>query len=192
MVLDIVINHAARVFDYNYQNQVEDSFSDESIMDGPLGDEPPVQWLNGFGMPRGDWQDTIPDSDALSPMMPSGRQTFTSTKIFLEEGVTNSLIQRSRLGLPGATLAPCGNWYSSTMPASPEQRAIRLQYGVTPVVNILIKAYTQLIAKFDFDGFRIDTVKYVAPAMVQTFGNAIREFCPEYRQEKFFYVWGNL
>jgi len=43
-----------------------------------------------------------------------------------------------------------------------------------------------LIATFDVDAFRIDTVKYVAPAMVETFCNAIREFALSIGKRNFF------
>jgi Alpha amylase, catalytic domain len=67
IIVDMVLNHAAHVFDYLYQGQVVDEFADETVLDAPLGQEPPVQWLNGFGFPRQDWQDTLPPPSALSP-----------------------------------------------------------------------------------------------------------------------------
>jgi glycosidase len=54
------------------------------------------------------------------------------------------------------------------------------------VLNILISAYQFLIAKYDLDGFRIDTVKYVDPACVEIFGNAIREFAQSIGKRNFF------
>ncbi len=59
---------------------------------------------------------------------------------------------------------------------SPGRESLRDQYGKYPVLSILIRLYLYLIARYDLDGFRIDTVKYVAPNAVETFGNAIREF----------------
>jgi glycosidase len=69
---------------------------------------------------------------------------------------------------------------------SPNQQTIRDQYGRTPVLNILVQIYTYLIASFDIDAFRIDTVKYVAPEIVETFGNSIREFCMSIGKRNFF------
>jgi len=43
------------------------------------------------------------------------------------------------------------------------------------VLSILVRAYAYLVARYDFDGFRLDTVKYVHPDAIQTFGNAMRE-----------------
>lgn len=45
-----------------------------------------------------------------------------------------------------------------------------------PVRNHLIRSYQYLIAKFDLDGFRIDTLQYVGPEFARVFGNAMREF----------------
>jgi len=58
----------------------------------------------------------------------------------------------------------------------PGQEVLRARYGKWPVLDILVRSYQYLIAKYDVDGFRIDTVKYLAPDAVEMFGNAIREF----------------
>jgi glycosidase len=73
--------------------------------------------------------------------------------------------------------------------ASPSsQSAFRDLYGSMPVLNILIRAYQYLIAKFDLDGFRIDTVKHVEPRSVEIFGNAIREFAQTLGKRNFFMI----
>jgi glycosidase len=54
------------------------------------------------------------------------------------------------------------------------------------VLNILIRVYENLIAKYDIDAFRIDTVKYVAPDAVQAFGNSMREFAYSIGKKNFF------
>ena len=43
------------------------------------------------------------------------------------------------------------------------------------VREILIRAYQYAIAKFDIDGFRIDTLKYIERDFARIFGNAMRE-----------------
>jgi hypothetical protein len=43
------------------------AFVDQKLLDSHIGGEPPVQWINGFGWPRNDWQDELPDADTLSP-----------------------------------------------------------------------------------------------------------------------------
>lgn len=67
VVLDIVLNHAGRVFDYVYQGRVVDEFEDKTVMDAPLGQQPPIQWMNGYGFPRADWWNQIPPGTGLSP-----------------------------------------------------------------------------------------------------------------------------
>ena len=49
IILDIVINHAGRVFDYVYEGRLVSSFRDPKVMDAPPGQEPPIQWLDGLG-----------------------------------------------------------------------------------------------------------------------------------------------
>ena len=54
------------------------------------------------------------------------------------------------------------------------------------MLSILIRAHQYLIARYDFDGFRIDTVKYVHPEAVEVFGNAMREFALTVGKTNFF------
>ena len=58
VVLDIVLNHTGRVFDYVRSGGIVREFADTGVLSGALGSEPAIQWVNGFGVPRGDWQDT--------------------------------------------------------------------------------------------------------------------------------------
>jgi len=175
VILDIVLNHAARVFDYVYHGQIVDVFDDPEVMNAPLGQEPPIQWLNGYGVPRADWQDHIPPGTPLSPddaVYPVDLQEKTffrrrgntlSYSLSPEGFVKGDFIKQRQLVVE----------YDAT-PSS--QAAVRVRYGPRPVLNILVHAYQYLIAKFDFDGFRIDTAKHIYPPAIETFGNAIREF----------------
>ncbi|MGA8478466.1 MAG: alpha-amylase family glycosyl hydrolase [Chthoniobacterales bacterium] len=185
VILDMVLNHAARVFDYVYHGQIVDVFDDPDVMNAPLGQEPPIQWLNGYGFPRADWQDQIPPGTRLSPddaVYPRDLQekTFfrrrgnTLTYTLSPEGfVKGDFIKQRQLVVE----------YDAT-PSS--QAAVRARYGPRPVLNILIHAYQYLIAKFDFDGFRIDTAKHISPPAIETFGNAIREFAHTLGKRNFF------
>ena len=40
----------------------------------------------------------------------------------------------------------------------------------------MVRAYSYLIARYDLDGLRIDTAKYVSATQLEWFGNAMREF----------------
>ena len=57
--------------------------------------------------------------------------------------------------------------------------------------NALIRIYQHVVAKFDVDGFRIDTLKYLLPSYAQTFCNAIREFCLSIGKKNFF-IFGEV
>ncbi|MDP4208882.1 MAG: alpha-amylase family glycosyl hydrolase [Bacteroidota bacterium] len=61
-----------------------------------------------------------------------------------------------------------------------------------PVRDALIRSYEYLIAKFDIDGFRIDTLQYIEPEFARIFGNAIREYALSIGKKNFFHfgeVW---
>jgi Alpha amylase, catalytic domain len=67
VILDIVLNHSARVVDYVLPQGVVSSFTDSNVMNGALGTEPPIQWLNGFGFPRSDRQNRLDPPAQLHP-----------------------------------------------------------------------------------------------------------------------------
>jgi glycosidase len=52
--------------------------------------------------------------------------------------------------------------------------------------RVLIRAYQYVIARFDVDGFRIDTLRYLKGGLAQTFGNAVREFALSIGKKNFF------
>ena len=58
--------------------------------------------------------------------------------------------------------------------------------GERDLQRILIRAYQYVIARFDIDGFRIDTLRYLKGGLAQTFGNAIREFALSIGKKNFF------
>jgi len=183
VILDIVLNHTARVFDYIRPNGVVDRFQDAGVMEGGLGSEPRVQWLNGFGSPRDDWENTlVPPLHGDDAVWPSDLQ--------------NHLFFRRRGSKLGDALGPGGfvpgdfdvmrQLVVEYDASQPGQEQLRARYGVLPVLSILIRAHQYLIARYDFDGFRIDTVKYVEPEAVETFGNAMREFGLTLGKKNFF------
>ena len=51
-----------------------------------------------------------------------------------------------------------------------------VENGLQIVHNVLIRSYQYIIAKFDVDAFRIDTLKFLSPDFERIFGNAMREF----------------
>ena len=186
VIFDIVLNHSAEVFDYLLNGIPNPDFKDPTIMNAPLGSEPPIIWIDGQGNRNPAWTPTLPASATLSP----------------DDAVWPSDLQRNdffrRRGNRLSDTIPTGNSFIKgdfeTMrqlvmeyqALSPDQQTLRVQYGQFPVLSILIMAYWYLIAKFDLDGFRIDTVKYVDPDKIEQFGNAIREFAQSIGKRNFF------
>jgi glycosidase len=189
VIVDMVLNHAGQVFDYVYQKNVVDEFIDPGVMFGPLGDEPSIQWLNGYGFARADWQDQIPPGTTLSPDDAVYPIELQQKLFFRRRG---ALVTYDWSKYPAGFIK--GDFdkrrqfvveYDAT---SSSQAQIQATYGTRPVLNILIRAYQYLVAKFDFDGFRIDTVKHVEPDMIETFGNAMREFAQTVGKRNFFTI----
>ena len=54
------------------------------------------------------------------------------------------------------------------------------------VQRTLIRAYQYVMARFDVDGFRIDTLRYLKGDLPRIFGNAMREFALEVGKKNFF------
>jgi glycosidase len=185
VIVDIVLNHAGRIFDYVWQNQVQSSFTDATLLYGPPGNEPPIQWMNGFGTPRPDWQDATDPTgaeqdDAVWPL------DFQRPVFFRRRGSKISDTPGPPQGyVPGDfdVMRQLVVEYDASVAG---QEQLRQQYGVSPVLGILIRAYQYLMAKYDIDGYRIDTVKYVRPDMIATFGNAMREFALGAGKKNFF------
>lgn len=179
LVLDIVLNHAGRVFDYHLSNgHVVDSV--------PLNGEMHVEWLNGFGFPRGDWQDQdLPEPAKLSPDDAVWPSDLQRPEFFRRRGSKVSDTPDASGFVPGdfGSMRQLVAEYDATVS---DQDALRSQYGPQPVLSVLISAYQYLVAKYDFDGFRIDTVKYVRSDLVETFGNAIREYALSIGKKNFF------
>lgn len=174
VILDIVLNHSARVFDYERPQGVVASFADSSVMDAPLGSEPEIEWLNGFGFPRSDWRENIPSGttlsadDALWPSELRNRLFFRRRGSKLTDKPDSHGFVRGDFDVM--------RQFVTEYDASTGQEELRARYGIRPVLAILVRAHVYLMAKYDIDGYRIDTVKYVQPDIVRQFGNAIREF----------------
>jgi glycosidase len=185
VVLDVVLNHTARVFDYVRDGEVVGHFADANVIDAPPGAEPPVRWRDREGKARPEWENTLPRHPEIGPDDAIWPAELQNHLFFRRRGGKIS----DNPGLLGFVTGDFGTMrqfaveYDATTPG---QEALRTAYGVRPVLSILIRAHQYLIAKFDIDGFRIDTVKYVDPKAVETFGNAMREFALSLGKQNFF------
>jgi len=60
-----------------------------------------------------------------------------------------------------------------------------------PVRDILIRAHQYFVAKYDVDGFRVDTLKHIEPDFARTFANAMREMALSIGKQNFF-IFGEV
>jgi len=193
VILDIVLNHSGRVFDYVMDGQCREIVSDPALMNRPLGAEPAVRWLNGLGFPRSDWQDGFPPGTTFSPDDAVYPEELRNYLFFRRRGTklgdavpvdaAGNVVPQSFVRGDFDTMRQLVVEYDATVTG---QEAIRRTLGKNPVLTVLVQAYSYLIARYGFDGFRIDTVKYVHPQMVEYFGNAIREFALGIGKKNFF------
>lgn len=184
VILDIVLNHTARVFDYVRPDGVVSSFGDPEVMNAALGTEPPVEWLNGFGFPRADWRNQLPAPAQLSAddaVWPSDLQDHL---FFRRRGA--KLTDDPGAGFVRGDFGDMRQLVVEYDASVPGQEALRSRYGISPVLAILIRAYSYLMARYDLDGYRLDTVKYVDAEAIEVFGNAMREFALSIGKKNFF------
>jgi glycosidase len=191
VVLDIVLNHMARVFDYWRSGALVHAFKDEGILrSAPLsGLEPEIAWLGGLGFPRSDWTGPPmapgqwqPD-DGVHPAADFRKDFFRRRG----EKASDHPDWPSEDG--GLAVGDFGVMRQLAVEYQADKRdPLYQRWGANPVLTLLVRAYSYLVARFDFDAFRIDTVKYVHPTMVQFFGNAIREFAQSIGKQNFYTV----
>ncbi len=158
VIFDIVLNHVGNVFDY-------DRFGATS----PFRDHPyPVHWRDENGNPSfADLSQAPPDLSGDAAVWP-------------EELNDNVFFRRQGKG------GEVGGDFESLKEFVTELRRETPFGTLRPVRQTLIRAYQYLIARFDVDGFRIDTLKFIEPEFARTFGNAVREFALSIGKRNFF------
>ena len=185
VIIDIVLNHVGRVFDYERPEGVVSIFADTGVMNGPLGDEPHIEWLNGLGFPRSDWRDDLPASATLSVDDAVWPEDLQNRLFFRRRGAKLTDAPGAGGFVPG-DFGDMRQVVAEYDASASGQELLRARYGAMPVLAILIRAYQYLMAKYDIDGYRIDTVKYVLPDAMRSFGNAMREFGLSVGKKNFF------
>lgn len=151
VIQDIVLNHAGDLFNY------------EGVRDSapwnPSG-EYAVYWRKD-GVPQGSWTDI-----GTVPALPR------------DSGVWPQELQHNDYWRRRGSVDPNGDMTKGDFDRLKE---LVTEYQVPntnlfPVRTLLIRAYQYLVAKFDLDGFRIDTLQYIERDFARTFGNSMREF----------------
>lgn len=128
--------------------------------DAPL----PIHWRDERGVPNPAWpvgeQITAPPADAA---------------VFPDELRCNAFFRRE--GAPAAGGPDTVGDFGSLK---------QLVTSDPAVGDALIRAYQYVIARFDVDGFRVDTLKYLDRNFARVFGNAMREFALSAGKKNFF------
>jgi glycosidase len=157
VIFDIVLNHAGDVFGYK-------GFGSSAP---PSGDPRPIEWRDETGRARPDFPviELIPDAQRK----PDGL-------VWPAELQRNDFFRRKGKG------GEAGGDFESLKEFVTDVR----EGPIFPVRNALILAYQCAIARYDADGFRIDTLKFIERDFAQTFGNAMREYGLSIGKKNFF------
>ena len=161
VIFDIVLHHAGDVFEY--------VIAGNGQAESPWQDHPKVavRWRDEHGVGNSEWTQapTNPPLDAA---------------VFPDELRCDSLFTQR------------GNAMSNGFHPNGDFESLKgidsdvAENGLQPARTVLIRAYQYIIAKFDVDGFRIDTLKFISPDFERTFGNAMREFALSAGKKNFF------
>jgi glycosidase len=164
IIFDIVLHHAGDVFEY----VVTEEGATKALEQTDWSDDVlPIRWRdeNGQGNPL--WTE--------APDHPPG-----NAAVFPDELRKNSRFTRQ------------GDAFSRGFHPAGDFKTLKgvatdlVEDGLQLVHNILIRSYQYIIAKFDVDGYRIDTLKFLSPEFERIFGNAMREFALSAGKKNFF------
>jgi len=158
VIFDIVLNHVGNVFAY--------SAEDPGTVPGvPFSPQPlPVYWRLPDGTPR-----------------PNPTPIERITGATGDELVWPSELQQN------AYFRRQGNPQADGDDTIGDFATLRQMRTDNPAVqNALVAAYEYVIARFDIDGFRIDTLRYLKGDLPRLFGNAVREFAESIGKRNFF------
>jgi glycosidase len=162
VIFDIVLNHTGDVFEYVFNDGRRDAEADFR------NDPYTINWRDEDGHGRLDQTEAPQNPPRDAAVWPS-------------ELRHNNVFRRQGRG------GEAGGDFASLKEMVTDRRAFNETSGSHfPVRNALIRSYQYLIAKFDVDGFRIDTLKYIEPEFARTFGNSMREFALSIGKKNFF------
>lgn len=144
-------------------NHTGDVFAYNSNSEAPHSDTVlAVQWRDAMGQPQ------FPDVGAI-PNPPLGAVVWPSE------------LQRNQYFRRQGTPDPNGD------DTQGDFASLKQMVTADPdLQRFLIRAYQYVIARYDIDGFRIDTLRYLKGGLPRLFGNSIREFALAIGKKNFF------
>jgi glycosidase len=161
VIFDIVLHHAGDVFAYA---QGGGAFVGEIPWQSSVAS---IGWRNASGAP------TFPSAPPNPPVDAAVWPTeLRKDVLFTRQGNANSAGGQPR----GDFDTLKGLSFGALDPTGQEPLAY----------SVLIRAYQYVVAKFDVDAFRIDTLKYLPPDFERVFANAMREFALSAGKKNFF------
>jgi glycosidase len=156
VIMDIVLHHAGDVFAYLLDGS---EASAAPWHDGAY----PIRWRGADNRPIADWSEAPQKDDP---------RLVPAAAVWPDEIRSNSNFLRKGQG--GEAGGDFDSLKGIARPAPPQLR------------SALIRSYQHAIAKWDVDGFRIDTLKYIESDFALVFGNAVREYALEIGKKNFF------
>src|SRR5208337_8758 len=164
IIFDIVLHHAGNVFEYAIPNASGVSEADSIDWTNSVQ---PIRWRDAAGKGDPSFTEAPPNPPLDAAVWPS---ELRHNSLFTRQG--------NALSLGGQ---PAGDFFSL--------KGISFNFpdpGLNAAQDILIRAYQYIIAKFDVDAFRIDTLKFIPADTERIFGNAMREFGLSAGKKNFF------
>src|SRR3982074_77324 len=156
VIMDIVLNHTGDVFAY----VLEDGSTTSSALWRDASYR--IRWRGADDRPIADWGEAPRQDDS---------RLVSEAAVWPDEIPFNEAFPRKGKG------GELAGDFESLKELVTARREIR---------SALIRCYQHAIAKWDVDGFRIDTLKYIEPDFALVFGNAMREFALEIGKKNFF------
>jgi glycosidase len=164
VILDIVLNHTGDVFAYVCDAGETDCTNSGGAQADYRSFPRPVQWRDQNAVAQSAWTDI-----ASLPNMTTDPMVWPS-----------ELQQNKYFRMQGAMPAPDDDTVG-------DFDSLKQMLTIDPYLQqFLIRAYQYVIARFDIDGFRIDTLRYLKGGLPQLFGNSIREFAMSIGKKNFF------
>ena len=163
MIFDIVLNHTGNAFAYQCEATDQVCITNQGAQASFHASAQPIQWRDATGAARPDFPDVanIPNPSLDAVVWPLELQ---QNKFFRCQGT------------PAGADDTVGDFsvLKQMMTADPD------------VQRFLIRAFQYVIARFDIDGFRIDTIRYLKGDLARLFGNSMREFALSIAKKNFF------
>jgi len=164
VIFDIVLNHTGNAFAYQCDSSDQFCISNQGAQASFHALPRAVQWRDANGAAQAGFPDVanIPNPTLDAVVWPSELQ---QNKFFRRQGTPD--------GNGDDTIGDF-SVLKQMMTADPDLQ------------RFLIRAYQYVIARFDIDGFRIDTLRYLKGDLPRLFGNSMREFALSIGKKNFF------